>query len=144
MTQDEFSISGYELISRTVKPHGNGARVGVPKDWVGEEATVIRRTKQDEDATVSPTAALMYDSISEDGHTLDEAMARVVRFQSFQDINTEIASTFKECLDANEAPRNVLSHKVESVDNLVLGRFYEELSNAPSKKAVEDVLEDWL
>lgn len=144
MPQDEFSLSGYELVSRTVKPHGNGARIGVPKDWIGEEATVIRRTKQDEDATIGPTAALMYDSIVEDGHTLSEAMSRVVRFQSFQDVNTEIATTFKHCIDENNSPQNILSREAQSADNLVIGRFYEELSNAPSKNAVEDVLENWI
>lgn len=144
MPQDDFSLSGYELVSRTVKLHGNGARVGVPKDWIGEEATVIRRTKQDEDATIGPTAALMYDSIVEDGHTLSEAMGRVVRFQSFQDVNTEIAVAFRDCIEEDNSPRNVLSRKLESEDNLVIGRFYEELSNAPSKKAVEEVLKNWI
>lgn len=144
MPQDEFSLSGYELVSRTVKPHGNGARVGVPKDWIGEEAAIIRRTKQDEDATIGPTAALMYDSIVEDGNSLPEAMSKVVRFQSFRDINTEIATVFKECLEGTQTPRNILSQESRSTENVVLSRFYEELSDAPSQKAVEDVLENWI
>lgn len=144
MPQDDYSISGFEIVSRTVKPHGNGARVGVPKDWIGEEATIIRRTKQDETATIAPIAALLYDSIVEDGRSLEGAMEKVVRFQSFQDVTTEVAIDFRDCLDANESTRIVLERRANATDNSIYANFYQELANSPSKTAVKDALENWM
>jgi bifunctional ADP-heptose synthase (sugar kinase/adenylyltransferase) len=43
----EFVISGKEIISKTVKEHGSGAIVYVPKHWAGEKVSVIREMKYD-------------------------------------------------------------------------------------------------
>lgn len=146
MPQDKYSISGYEIVSRTVKPHGNGARVGVPKDWIGEEATIIRRTKEDESGTISPIAALMYDSIVEDGASLEDAMEKVVRFQSFRDINTEVAVDFRDCLGSSTERVQVgLNNRSEERDNLIYSNFYRDLAEgAASRNALKDALESWM
>jgi len=38
----EFVIPGREVISKTVKEHGSGAIVYVPKQWAGEKVSVVR------------------------------------------------------------------------------------------------------
>ena len=38
----EFVIPGREVISKTVKEHGSGAIVYVPKQWAGERVSVVR------------------------------------------------------------------------------------------------------
>lgn len=43
----EFVISGKEIISKTVKEHGSGAIVYVPKHWAGEKVSVIREIEYD-------------------------------------------------------------------------------------------------
>jgi len=43
----EFVIQGKELISKTVKEHGSGAIVYVPKQWAGEKVSVIREMEYD-------------------------------------------------------------------------------------------------
>jgi bifunctional ADP-heptose synthase (sugar kinase/adenylyltransferase) len=43
----EFLIQGKELISKTVKEHGSGAIVYVPKQWAGEKVSVIREIEYD-------------------------------------------------------------------------------------------------
>jgi cytidyltransferase-like protein len=43
----EFVIQGRELISKTVKKHGSGAIVYVPKQWAGEKVSVIRDIEYD-------------------------------------------------------------------------------------------------
>jgi len=43
----EFVIHGKELISKTVKEHGSGAIVYVPKQWAGEKVSVIREIEYD-------------------------------------------------------------------------------------------------
>ena len=43
----EFVIRGKELISKTVKEHGSGAIVYVPKQWAGEKVSVIREIEYD-------------------------------------------------------------------------------------------------
>jgi bifunctional ADP-heptose synthase (sugar kinase/adenylyltransferase) len=43
----EFVISGKEIISKTVKEHGSGAIVYVPKHWAGEKVSVIREMEYD-------------------------------------------------------------------------------------------------
>jgi len=43
----EFIIRGKELISKTVKEHGSGAIVYVPKQWAGEKVSVIREIEYD-------------------------------------------------------------------------------------------------
>lgn len=145
MPQDKYSISGYEIVSRTVKPHGNGARVGVPKDWIGEDATIIRRTKQDESGTVSPIAAVMYDSIVEDGASLKDAMKKVIRFQSFRDINTEVAIDFRDCLESTKRVQVGLKNLSEDRENLVYSNFYRDLSEgSTSRTALKDTLESWI
>ena len=43
----EFVIRGKELISKTVKEHGSGAIVYVPKQWAGEKVSVVRELEYD-------------------------------------------------------------------------------------------------
>ena len=43
----EFVIQGKELVSKTVKEHGSGAIVYVPKQWAGEKVSVIREMEYD-------------------------------------------------------------------------------------------------
>lgn len=43
----EFVIRGKELVSKTVKEHGSGAIVYVPKQWAGEKVSVIREMEYD-------------------------------------------------------------------------------------------------
>lgn len=43
----EFTIQGKEMTSKTVKKHGSGAIVYVPKQWIGEKVSVIREIKYD-------------------------------------------------------------------------------------------------
>ena len=43
----EFVIPGREVISKTVKEHGSGAIVYVPKQWAGEKVSVIREMEYD-------------------------------------------------------------------------------------------------
>ena len=43
----EFVIHGKEVISKTVKEHGSGAIVYVPKQWAGEKVSVIREIEYD-------------------------------------------------------------------------------------------------
>ena len=43
----EFVIRGKELVSKTVKEHGSGAIVYVPKQWTGEKVSVIREIEYD-------------------------------------------------------------------------------------------------
>lgn len=43
----EFVISGKEVISKTVKEHGSGAIVYVPKHWAGEKVSVVREMEYD-------------------------------------------------------------------------------------------------
>jgi len=43
----EFIVQGRELISKTVKEHGSGAIVYVPKQWAGEKVSVIREIEYD-------------------------------------------------------------------------------------------------
>jgi bifunctional ADP-heptose synthase (sugar kinase/adenylyltransferase) len=43
----EFIIQGREIISKTVKEHGSGAIVYVPKHWAGERVSVIREIEYD-------------------------------------------------------------------------------------------------
>jgi bifunctional ADP-heptose synthase (sugar kinase/adenylyltransferase) len=43
----EFVIPGREVISKTVKEHGSGAIVYVPKQWAGEKVSVVREMEYD-------------------------------------------------------------------------------------------------
>ena len=43
----EFIIQGRELVSKTVKSHGSGAIVYVPKQWTGEKVSVVREVEYD-------------------------------------------------------------------------------------------------
>ena len=43
----EFVVPGREIISKTVKKHGSGAIVYVPKQWAGEKVSVIREMEYD-------------------------------------------------------------------------------------------------
>ena len=43
----EFIIPGKEVISKTVKEHGSGAIVYVPKQWTGEKVSVVREMEYD-------------------------------------------------------------------------------------------------
>jgi bifunctional ADP-heptose synthase (sugar kinase/adenylyltransferase) len=43
----EFVIQGREIVSKTVKKHGSGAIIYVPRDWVGEKVSVVREMEYD-------------------------------------------------------------------------------------------------
>jgi len=43
----EFVVQGREIISKTVKKHGSGAIVYVPKQWAGEKVSVVREIEYD-------------------------------------------------------------------------------------------------
>ena len=43
----EFVVKGREMISKTVKSHGSGAIVYVPKHWADEKVSIIREMEYD-------------------------------------------------------------------------------------------------
>jgi cytidyltransferase-like protein len=43
----EFVVQGKEMVLKTVKEHGSGAIVYVPKQWAGEKVSVIRELNYD-------------------------------------------------------------------------------------------------
>jgi putative transposon-encoded protein len=38
----KFTLHGYEVLEKTVKPHATSAHVGLPKNWIGCRVAVIR------------------------------------------------------------------------------------------------------
>lgn len=43
----EFIIQGREIVSKTVKKHGSGAIIYVPRHWAGEKVSVVREMEYD-------------------------------------------------------------------------------------------------
>jgi len=41
VTYDDKSFNGYEMLEKIVQEHGNGARVLVPRSWIGKKVQVI-------------------------------------------------------------------------------------------------------
>jgi len=42
----EFSLHGYEVLEKTVKPHATSAHVGLPISWTGCRVAVVRLDEQ--------------------------------------------------------------------------------------------------
>ena len=42
----KFEIEGKEMLIKTVKEHGNGAMVYIPKSWTGSTVAVIRDVEE--------------------------------------------------------------------------------------------------
>lgn len=139
MSKDEFVLSGYEVIEKEAKPHGNGARVLVPKDWAGENVKIVRATESGESNNIiSPVAALMNDCVLNDDGDLDTALSRVVKFKSFGDINNQIVKDFQFALNGNT--RQQLKQRADSWDNQEVEQFYNELC---SSNSLSEVTKRW-
>lgn len=42
----KFEIEGKEMLIKTVKAHGGGANVYIPKSWTGSTVAIIRDIKE--------------------------------------------------------------------------------------------------
>jgi len=42
----KFEIEGKEMLIKTVKAHGGGANVYIPKSWIGSTVAVIRDVEE--------------------------------------------------------------------------------------------------
>lgn len=139
MPKDKFTISGYEIIEKTAKPHGNGARVLVPKDWTGEDVKIVRATdNKDSQSTIAPVAAIMNESLQNDGG-LESAMLKVIKFKSFSDISNKIVLDFQSALDSYNT-RQHLRQKAAKSENQQIEDFYAEICSTDS---LAEVTERW-
>lgn len=85
---DEFTVSGYEQIQKVGKKQGNGAHAYIPKEWAGEQLSIIRTSDSGmadgltplvDDPFESPMAAHMLtvgDSDSGMNHSVNRRVAR--------------------------------------------------------------------
>lgn len=139
MSKDEFVISGYEVVKKQAKPHGNGARVLVPKNWCGEDVKIIKVTEDGmTKSQVAPIAALMHDSLLNEDTTLENALSKVVRFKSFSDVSSDIVEDFQVALN-NHNTRQTLRQRAEKSDNEEKSHFYEEICSSDSDSLIDTV-----
>lgn len=132
MSKDKFTLSGYEIIKKTAKPHGNGARVLVPRDWSGENVKIVKVTDgNDLEESVSPVAALMHDSLANENGNLDSAIRKVVKFKSFSDVSDDIVRDFQTALNSHST-RQSLRKSAENSKNQDLSTFYTDICSTDS------------
>jgi putative transposon-encoded protein len=132
MSKDEFVISGYEAIKKQAKPHGNGARVLVPKNWSGENVKIVKVTDDEmTESQVAPIAALMHDSLLNRDSNLENALSKVVKFKSFSDVSSDIVEDFQVALN-NHNTRQTLRQRAEKSDNEEKAHFYKEICSTDS------------
>jgi putative transposon-encoded protein len=132
MSKDKFTISGYEVIEKTAKPHGNGARVLVPRDWSGEDVKIVKATEEgDKKDAVAPVAALMHDSVANEDGDLEDAIQKVVKFKSFSDVPDNIVVDFQAALNSHST-RQSLRQSAEKTDSEEKKQFYNDICSTDS------------
>lgn len=136
MSENEFVISGFELLEKEAKPHGNGARVLVPKSWSGEKVKVVRATKKGKSGeNIEPIAALMHDALSEGDESLETALNKVVRFKSFSDVDEGIVQDFQVALNSYDAKQS-LRNACEETDDSTVKEFYKDVCSSEPLRRV--------
>lgn len=147
MTKDTYEIEGYEVKENNVKPHGNGARVIVPKDWIGEKTKIIRVSDKTNSPKIQPTAVIMYEELrsQKDGFNLRKIMKKVVRYRNFTEINDNIANDFNSSVETVETTKK-LEKLIDNNDrSSEILKFYEDVvNNRDSKTNLMTALEDWI
>lgn len=147
MTKDTYKIEGYEVKENNVKPHGNGARVILPKDWVGEKAKIIRVTDKTNSPKIQPTAVIMYEELrsQDDGFNLRKIMKKVVRYRNFTEINNNIANDFNSSIENVKATKElekIIDNNERSSDIL---NFYKNIvNNRDNRTNLMTILEKWI
>lgn len=147
MSRDTYEIPGYEVLEDTAKPHGNGARVLVPKDWIGEQVKIVRVSdgQSGHETRVAPVAALMYTEAKRgENASLRSALEHVVLLQSLSDIDEDIVADFEHALETPDVYAG-LEHRVATTDDDHLQEFYTDLINCGgTAEALVTLLRDWV
>lgn len=140
MSKDKFTISGYEVIEKTAKPHGNGARVLVPRDWSGEDVKIVKATEDgDKKDSVAPVAALMHDSVANENGDLEDAIQKVVKFKSFSDVPDNVVIDFQAAINSHNT-RQSLRQSAEKSESKEITNFYSSICSAGS---LEETTRRW-
>lgn len=137
MSEDEFEITGHEVLSGDVTPHGNGAKVLVPKDWRGESVKVVRTTDGEDDSVdVAPLCVLLLDKLEgTDEYNFRELLRYGTRYKAFSDVPDTVVEDFEYCL---EGP-NTVDRLIEVRNNTSsegLTAFYQELIDNHGSEAL--------
>lgn len=137
MSEDDFNISGHEVMTGEVTPHGNGAKVLVPKDWRGDSVKVVRTTDgKDNDVDVTPLCVLLLDKLEGmDKYNFRELLRYGTRYKAFSDVPDTIVEDFEYCL---EGP-NTVDRLIEARNNTSSERltaFYQELLDNHDSEAL--------
>lgn len=137
MSEDDFTITGHEVMSSEVTPHGNGAKVLVPKDWRGDSVKVVRTTDdEDNDVDVAPLCVLLLDKLEGmKEYNFRELLRYGTRYKAFSDVSDTIVEDFEYCL---EGP-NTVDRLIEARNNTSseqLTAFYQELIDSHDSEAL--------
>lgn len=145
MPRDTYNINGYEVKQGSVKPHGNGARVLVPRDWIGEDVKIIKVTDQKSNPRIQPTAVIMYEEAqSQDGINVRKIMRKVVRYRNFTEINDQIVSDFADAIDKINIKKE-LQQKIKEGRSEEIQEFYTDITtNRNDKQEFIIAMEEWL
>jgi len=124
MDRDTFQLSGYEVIEKSATPHGNGAKVIVPKEWRNESVKIVRASDSDrsEAVVLSPLCVLLLDKIEMmDEYNFRDLLRYGTRYKQFSDVPDDVVCDFEYCLDGPD-----------TVDRLV-----ESRNNASSERLID-------
>ena len=145
MNRDTYTIKGYEVKSGSVKPHGNGARVLVPRGWIGENVKIVKTTDANSSPSIQPTAVVMYEEAkSQDGLNIRSVMRKVVRYRNFTEVNEQIATDFNRSIDeiniGNELETIISEGRTEQLEE-----FYTDIiDNRNNKQDFIYTLKQWI
>jgi hypothetical protein len=147
MDKDTFQLSGYEVIEKSATPHGNGAKVIVPKEWRNETVKIVRATDSDvsEEVVLSPLCVLLLDKLEMmDEYNFRELLRYGTRYKQFSDVPDDVVCDFEYCLNGP----NTVDRLTESRNNTSskrLTEFYQELiDNHEVESLVYSTLKDYI
>jgi putative transposon-encoded protein len=143
MSEDEFEITGHEVVEKQATPHGNGAKVIVPKDWRGETVKIVRTTDGDgdDDVELAPLCVLLLDKLETmDQYNFRELLRYATRYKAFSDVPNTVVEDFEYCI---EGP-NTVDRLIEVRNNTSfepLTNFYQDLiDNHDSETLIATIL----
>lgn len=142
MSEDEFEITGHEVMAGDVTPHGNGAKVLVPKDWRGESVKVVRTTDGDgTDVDVVPLCVLLLDKLEGmDEYNFREVLRYGTRYKSFSDVPDTVVEDFEYCLEGPNTVDRLIEVRNNTSSYSLTGFYQELIDNYDSEALVTTTL----
>jgi len=129
MAKDTFQLSGHEVVEKHATPHGNGAKVIVPKEWRGETVKIVRATDSDtsEGVVLSPLCVLLLDKLEMmDEYNFRELLRYGARYKEFSDVPDTVVCDFEYCLDGPNTVDRLIESRNNASSELVV-EFYQAL-----------------